>query len=332
MLAWNRRHAALPLLLSILLFAIACANDDDDDQGDIALPDDDDDNGDVDDAGANDDLDDDDDDIADDDDNDSDDDDDDDCDLLFPDLLIVAHRGATAYAPGNTLPAIEKTFEIGADFVEIDVRHTADGHYVLMHNDTVDATTNGTGYVSEMTLAEIKELLVDDSAYGNIHGDLRVPTLEEALLVIAEKDGQAYLDMKTTEVGGAVQVVVDLGLEDRALAYCGDLHQYDQVRTVSTQIRISPSSTFTFGTRFLFLRFEPDPEIIDVHDLGLNKRNIELIHSKGALVVTDALGSLDDLAMQGYTKAWRILMEWGVDIIQTDYPEELIEYRDSLCQ
>jgi glycerophosphoryl diester phosphodiesterase len=265
-------------------------------------------------------------------DDDDDNDDDDTCQPLFPNVLITAHRGAMQLAPGNTLPAFEAAFEHGAEIVEADVRHTADGQYVLMHNESVDSTTNGSGLVAEMTLAQIKQLLVDDSAYGNIHGDLRVPTLAEALLLVDSHDGQMYVDMKTDQVEGAVQVIVDLGLEHRGFIYSGDLNEHKRVRAVSLDVRIMPSSTFMLATRYLFWHFEPDPEIVDVHDLGFSRANIELIHSLGSTVAMDALGIPDDLGAQGNTWGWRRMMEFGVDIIQTDYALEMVAFRNSLCR
>ncbi|NWG09840.1 MAG: glycerophosphodiester phosphodiesterase [Nitrososphaerales archaeon] len=88
-------------------------------------------------------------------------------------MMIVAHRGASAYEPENTLRAIEKAIELGANMVEVDVRPSKDGHIVVIHDDSVDRTTNGEGYVKNMTLKELKKL---DAGIGE-----RVPTLQEVI-------------------------------------------------------------------------------------------------------------------------------------------------------
>lgn len=103
--------------------------------------------------------------------------------------VVVGHRGAAGLAPENTLLAIDRGVAEGADWIEIDVRLTADGHLVVMHDSTVERTTNGSGQVDELTLAQIKTL---DAGYrfttdgGMSHPyrgiGLEVPTLEEALL------------------------------------------------------------------------------------------------------------------------------------------------------
>ena len=74
----------------------------------------------------------------------------------WPGIRVVAHRGGALLGPPeNTIPAIEKAIEVGADLIEIDIRQTSDGHLVLMHDATVNRTTNGSGPVSAMTLDEV---------------------------------------------------------------------------------------------------------------------------------------------------------------------------------
>ncbi|MDB4897641.1 MAG: glycerophosphoryl diester phosphodiesterase, partial [Firmicutes bacterium] len=74
----------------------------------------------------------------------------------FP--FISGHRGAAGYAPENTMAAFRKGWELGADLLELDVQLTRDGHVVVVHDPTLERTTNGQGMVHEHTLAELKEL------------------------------------------------------------------------------------------------------------------------------------------------------------------------------
>ena len=71
-------------------------------------------------------------------------------------IMMAAHRGDKDCRPENTMPAYEHAIEVGADAIEVDVHQTKDGVLVMMHDHTVDRTTNGTGKVSDMTLAEIR--------------------------------------------------------------------------------------------------------------------------------------------------------------------------------
>jgi glycerophosphoryl diester phosphodiesterase len=88
-------------------------------------------------------------------------------------ILIGAHRGAMGYAPENTLAAFETAIQQGTHRIELDVRLTRDGHVVVMHDASVDRTTDGNGVVAEMTLAEVQTL--------KCGGTEPVPTLEETL-------------------------------------------------------------------------------------------------------------------------------------------------------
>ena len=103
-----------------------------------------------------------------------------------PQTLVIAHQGGDEVWPGDTMFAFEKAVEIGSDVLEMDAHITKDGQIVLMHNETVDDTTDGTGLIEDLTLAELKEL---DAAYDwSIDGDktfphrgqgIHVPALEE---------------------------------------------------------------------------------------------------------------------------------------------------------
>ena len=91
-------------------------------------------------------------------------------------FFVVAHRGASAYEPENTLRSVRRAIEMGADAVEVDVRLSADGVPVVIHDEIVDRTTNGSGRVADMTLQELREL---DAGLGE-----KIPTLEEVLSVV----------------------------------------------------------------------------------------------------------------------------------------------------
>ncbi|HVO03672.1 MAG TPA: glycerophosphodiester phosphodiesterase family protein [Candidatus Cybelea sp.] len=94
--------------------------------------------------------------------------------------FISAHRGYSAAAPENTLPALEAALTAGAHVAEIDIKITKDGHLVLMHDSEVDRTTDGEGRVADMTLAEISRL---DAGrwFDRKFARTRVPTLDEVL-------------------------------------------------------------------------------------------------------------------------------------------------------
>jgi glycerophosphoryl diester phosphodiesterase len=111
----------------------------------------------------------------------------------FP--AVVAHRGASASHPENTVDAFRAAIAAGADYVELDVRLTADGVLVVLHDFDVSRTTDGTGLVHEMTLAQIKGL----DASGGGGTVLRVPTFDEVLQVLPPSIG---LDVEIKNLPG----------------------------------------------------------------------------------------------------------------------------------
>lgn len=112
-------------------------------------------------------------------------------------VLKIGHRGAAGHAPENTLAAIRKGIELGVDFVEIDVRCTADGILVALHDATVNRTTNGKGPIDRLSLRAVKAL---DAGNGEC-----VPTLEEVLSLVSGRTG-LMLELK---VKGAAQKAVE---------------------------------------------------------------------------------------------------------------------------
>jgi len=103
-------------------------------------------------------------------------------------MLKVGHRGASKYEPENTILSFKKAFKMGADAVEFDVRQTKDGKIIVMHDKSVDRTTNGFGLVNEMTLREIRKL---DAGNGE-----KVPTLKEALSIVKKNKGTCLVEIK----------------------------------------------------------------------------------------------------------------------------------------
>lgn len=100
---------------------------------------------------------------------------------------IVAHRGASAYEPENTLRAFQRAIELGADMSELDVQLSKDGVLIVMHNSSVDETTSGHGQVRDLTLAELEQL---DAGKGE-----HVPTLQQVIDLVRGRNG-LYIELK----------------------------------------------------------------------------------------------------------------------------------------
>lgn len=145
-------------------------------------------------------------------------------------LLIIAHRGASGYAPEHTMESYKLAKELGADYLEIDLQMTKDGQLVAMHDETVDRTTDGEGFVSDFTLEELKQL--DAGSWFNEenskHADpsytgVTVPTLREIFeefgheinYYIETKEPEKNVDMERK----LVSLLDEYGFLNESVAY-----------------------------------------------------------------------------------------------------------------
>jgi glycerophosphoryl diester phosphodiesterase len=132
------------------------------------------------------------------------------------DFMVIAHRGASSYAPENTFAAFDLAIQMGASHLELDVHFTRDSHIVVIHDETVDRTTDGTGPVTSHTLAALKALDAGSWFEGKFSGE-RIPTFGE---VLQRYKGRVHIH---TEIkghsAGLSQQTVDLvrrhGMEER---------------------------------------------------------------------------------------------------------------------
>jgi len=127
---------------------------------------------------------------------------------------VIAHRGASAYAPENTLAAFALAAEMGANWFELDCTLTRDGEVIVIHDDTIDRTTGAKGSVAEMTLSELKQYDVG-SWFDPKFAEERFPTLGEALDLAKEKRIGVYVEIKNSDDDRELMREL-LALEDRA--------------------------------------------------------------------------------------------------------------------
>jgi glycerophosphoryl diester phosphodiesterase len=142
-------------------------------------------------------------------------------------VLRIGHRGAAGHAPENTLAAIEKGITLGVDFVEVDVRRTADGALVLLHDATVNRTTDGKGRVDHLSLREVKRFNAGDGEH--------IPTLEQVIKIAAGKTG-LMLELKVRGTAQqTVEAVRGAGFRNPVI-YASFLHdELKHVRTADSE-------------------------------------------------------------------------------------------------
>jgi glycerophosphoryl diester phosphodiesterase len=155
-------------------------------------------------------------------------------------LQRVAHRGYSAVAPENTLPALAAAVLSGATYVEFDVRTTADGVPVVIHDRTVDRTTDGSGHVWDLTFDALRELDAG-SWFSPAYVGVRVPSLAEVLELFPDVDTALLLEIKPPadleQVKVILAMVAERGLLDRTVVQSFDPQVMRLVREAVPDVR-----------------------------------------------------------------------------------------------
>lgn len=156
--------------------------------------------------------------------------------------LIYGHRGASAYAPENTLEAFRLAMEMGADGFELDVHLSRDGELVVIHDETVDRTTGGTGFVRELTLAQLKAL--DASNGMAAYRGVKIPTLEEVFSLIRDTRHIVNVEIKTDEwfypeiEEKCLALAARMGLEERVIYSSFNHHTLIKLRRLKPDAKL----------------------------------------------------------------------------------------------
>ncbi len=147
--------------------------------------------------------------------------------------LVIAHRGDSAHRPENTLASFASALEVGASMVELDVQLTGDGHVVVLHDASVDRTTDGRGDLRQMTLAEVRALSAGfHEKFGEAWTSERVPTLAEALALLQGR-ARVMIEIKKESVSDDEEG----GIEARTIAEVRRQNLSDQVAFISFEHR-----------------------------------------------------------------------------------------------
>jgi glycerophosphoryl diester phosphodiesterase len=230
-------------------------------------------------------------------------------------IAVIAHRGEHRAHPENTLPAFQAAIDAGADFFELDVRTTADGRLVLMHDATVNRTANGAGAVREMTFSQIRAL--DAGAKFNPRfAGTQVPTFEEALALAHGKIG-VYVDSKDIAPADLVAALTKSDMLNSVVIY-GGAGFLKKVQALSQSLKVMPEASSAAVLEKLLLDLNPRVVAFDAGDFQDDA--IAVARHAGVAIYVDRLGAADN------PRSWQDAVDRGAAGIQTDRPADLVEY------
>lgn len=253
-------------------------------------------------------------------------------DLNYP--LVIAHQGGDGVWPGESMLAFQNSVDLGVDVLEMDIHITKDGELILMHDETVDRTTDGTGEIESMTLDELKKL---DAAYDWSPDEgqtfpyreqgIQVATLEE--IFQAFPDMRMTIEIKKTNVSMAkpfCDLIREYNMQDKVLVASFHDDRLKEFRAecpdVATSSAKNETTVFVLLTKaYLGGFYSPTFYSLQVPE-----------ESGGITVMTPAFvraAHARNLAVEPWTindaETMRKLIEWGVDGIITDRPDIMME-------
>jgi glycerophosphoryl diester phosphodiesterase len=230
-------------------------------------------------------------------------------------IEVSAHRGAVKFAPENTLAAIDRAIELGADIIEMDIRETKDGHLVICHDSTLERTTNGSGQISAKTLAELKELDAG-SWFGQEFAGEKIPTLRDALHLLKGR-AKPDIDFKAGSPAKLIELLHEMGMGEGVTLYCNDLGHRREILDLDN--RILPRPNLPYGKWSLPALIEEwDPPLINVEWREFSEGLIRDIHLSGKKAFVNVHSSHD-------TEFKTIAaIGGGADIIQADSLDILV--------
>lgn len=238
--------------------------------------------------------------------------------------LNFAHRGFSGKYPENTLLAFQKAFDLGVDGIELDIQLTKDQELVVIHDTTVNRTTNGKGYIKDMTLTELRQLNAA-AKFPACSTNEMIPTLEEYFQWVADKELVTNIELKTNvfEYLGIEEKVVDLvqeyKLEKNIIFSSFNHYTIQRLKALAPSIKGGLLSTDW------------------IVDFGGYTRNlgIECVHPAFYMLQNESFLKnlqINDLEINTWTvnkeDQMRLVMKAGVTSVITNFPDVLKEVLD----
>jgi glycerophosphoryl diester phosphodiesterase len=221
---------------------------------------------------------------------------------------FIGHRGARGLADENTMESLKKGISLGVDMVELDFHPTRDGRFVLMHDETIDRTTDGRGKVSDFSFSQLRKI--------RTRAGFAVPSLEEALRLVKAKRKLVFVDAKRN-VGFEKQLVrllKGLGLIERTIVDNERPSNCVRLKALCPELRVAVSppvvGAFLLDPVSYLKKYKAD--YVDINYRFVTKKLVERLHSNGFGITVWVINDKKNIAQ--FTRL-------GVDGIMSDFPD-----------
>ena len=225
-------------------------------------------------------------------------------------MLKIGHRGAKGYEPENTFVSFQKALDMQVDGIELDVHLSADGEIIVIHDESIDRTTNGKGFVNTLSLRELNAFRID--------GKSEIPTLQEVFDLI-NQDCFINIELKSYEVTNKVVSLIEKYVTkkgwkyDRFLVSSFDWNALQQVAFLNDKIPIGVLTETDLELALAFAKFI-QAKSIHPHFHLLTKENTAQMQEKGLQVFPWTINELEDIQK---------IKTFNVNGIITDFPNRI---------
>jgi len=225
-------------------------------------------------------------------------------------MLKIGHRGANGHEPENTFVSFQKALDMQVDGIELDVHLSADGEIIVIHDETIDRTTNGNGFVNALSLRELKAFRID--------GKNQIPTLKEVFDLV-NQDCFINVELKSYEATEKVVSLIEKYVTkkgwkyDRFLISSFDWNALQQVAFLNDKIPIGVLTETDLDLALAFAKFI-QAKSIHPHFHLLTEENTAKMHEKGLQVLPWTINELEDIQK---------IKTFNVNGIITDFPNRI---------
>jgi glycerophosphoryl diester phosphodiesterase len=225
-------------------------------------------------------------------------------------MLKIAHRGAKGYEPENTLQAFQKALDLYADGIELDVHLNADGHIIVMHDETIDKMTNGKGAINTFTLSELKSFLIADKH--------QIPTLNEVFDLV-DKKCFINVELKNADTAAKVVSLIEEYIAEKGWDYAHfivssfDWNALQEVHNLNSYIQIGVLTEENLDTAVAFAELIQAKAIHPDYQL-LNADNVGKMQEKGFWVLPWTVNIEEDIQK---------VKSYNVNGIISDFPDKI---------
>jgi glycerophosphoryl diester phosphodiesterase/poly(3-hydroxybutyrate) depolymerase len=227
-------------------------------------------------------------------------------------LEIVAHRGANHLAPENTFAAAQKCVQLGVDYVEVDVRTSQDGVMYVIHDKTLDRTTNGTGAVSERSSSYIDSLDAG-SWFSSEFSDEKVPRLD-AFLKRFNGRIKIYFDVKGADLGELLKLIYEIGYQDDCFFWFSNDDKARELRNLDPNIPLKMNAVDVAGLERVL---DFNPQLIEYRLEHLTPAFVTFCRENNLKLMAHAL-------QEGAESHYQSILDSAADMVNLDRADEMI--------